>query len=448
MKVLKFHDLNREDRLLFTFEGAFDHQAEREHALEPFLQVLEDRAGEWMPDVIKGKRQRRYSRAAIWKALEEEHGEKSAAIGLHRTRWPALDMTLRLWFPPLPSELSIWLDVQPLSFFAEAERCCRFVDMVRTWASCYPATSYASGHSMADGELADSPNFGRDDETTRRDGYDKVYEVSWLNVFGPKLVETVGRERMLSTPAHRVEELPNGAVLLVTWPTAADFASDEARQAQARAHAHLRPDLDFDTVLRTLRERSATLVPVEPHFHPDMAPLLSRVVDHVAIHERQRKIAEFNAYQPPEPDEWLPTEAALPPEVEDPECVRQHHGYLSERLVALLHAKVPSVFKATPESLTDVDFHFWREDFPRVFERRNIDEHAVPAVAAYLGKVLVRNLGGQWIARKKLEEMQVRVGPRVWLPYVRAWRYMRSRQSLLDHSLTHLYRVAERHRSW
>ncbi|MBN1206237.1 MAG: hypothetical protein JXB05_15075 [Myxococcaceae bacterium] len=53
----------------------------------------------------------------------------------------------------------------------------------------------------------------------------------------------------------------------------------------------------------------------------------------------------------------------------------------------LLHSKVPSVFEQTPESLTDVDFQFWHEN------------------------------------------------------------YMRSRQSLLDSSLTQLYRAAERHRS-
>ena len=35
---------------------------------------------------------------------------------------------------------------------------------------------------------------------------------------------------------------------------------------------------------------------------------------------------------------------------------------------------------------------------------------------------------------------------RAWLPFVRARNYMRSRQSLLDYSLTYLYRVAERHR--
>ncbi|PTL81829.1 hypothetical protein [Vitiosangium sp. GDMCC 1.1324] len=445
MKALEFHDLGVEDSLRLSFEATFDQQAALERELEPFLQALEEYAGEWMPDVVEGKRRRKYSRAAIWKALEERRDENSMGLGLYRTKWPALDMAFSLWFPPSPLRLNIWVAIQPLSFFAEEERCRRFVDMVRAWASHYPVT-YASANSLAEDQLSGAPWFGRDMQTSIRDGFDKLYEVSWLNVFGPKLVETVGRERMLSTPAQRVEELPNGSILLVTWPIAADFASDEARQAQARAYAHLRPDLDFDTVLRTLRERSATLAPVEPHFPPDMAPLLSRVVDHVPISERQRKIAEFNAWQPPEPDEWFPSESALPSDVNDQALVCRYYSTLAERLVALLHTKVPSVFEAAPESLTDVDLHFWSENFPERFERKNIDEHAIPAISAYMGELLVRHLGGRWVPRKKLGEMQVIVGNRVWLPYVRAHRYMRSRQALLDFSLTQLYRVAERHR--
>lgn len=132
--------------------------------------------------------------------------------------------------------------------------------------------------------------------------------------------------------------------------------------------------------------------------------------------------------------------------MEDAERAREHYGYLAEHLVALLHSKVPSVFEETPESLTDTDFYFWREEFPKSRLRENIDALAVPAIGAYLGEVLVRNLGGQWLPRKKLEESQVLVGQRVWLPFVRAQRYMRSCQSLLDYSLTQLYRVAERHR--
>ncbi|HYO54208.1 hypothetical protein [Archangium sp.] len=445
MKRLSVHDLKPEDSLWLTFTGAFDSQAALENELEFLLQALEEYANGWMPDIVKGKRQRKYSRPSFWKSLEERRDENSTGLGLYRTQWPALEMSLGLDLPPLPPRLDIMLEVKPLSFFSEVERCRQLVEMVRAWASRYPV-SHAKAHSTDDTQFTDSPCFGRDKETWYRDGFDKIYEVFWLNVFGPKLVESVGRQRMLSTPAWRVEELPNGCVLLVTRPTAADFASEEARLAQAHAHVHLRPDLDFSTVLRTLSERSARLAPVEPRFHPDMAPLLSRVVDRAASHERQRRIAELNAWQPPEPEEWRPADSALPPDVENPDRALEHYDTLAEFLVALLHTEVPSVFEATSESLTDADFYFWREEFPTSRLREAIDERAVPAIGAYLGKVLVRNLGGQWIPRKKLEEAQVLVGNRVWLPFVRARHYMRSRQSLLDYSLTWLYRVAERHR--
>jgi hypothetical protein len=446
MKVLSLHDLNPGDRLWLDFNGAFDQQAALERELEPLLHTLEEFAGEWMPDIVKGKRQRKYSRAATLKSLEERRDENSMGIGLYRTKWPALDMSLWLWLPPLPRELDLTISVKPLSFFADAERCRQFVEMVRAWASRYPVT-HASAHSLADDQLAGAPHFGRDEQTSRRDGFDKIYEVSWLNVFGPRLVESVGRERMLSTPAHRVEELPGGSVLLVTWPGAADFASDEARHAQARAHVHLRPDLDYDTVLRALRERSAALAPVEPSFHPDVEPLLSRTLKRCSAARLQRRIAELNAWTPPEPEEWVPAEECLPCDVEEPERVIEYYGHLAEHLVALLHTPAPSVFKETPESLTDVDAYFWDEDFPGTRPREAIDERLVPAIGAYLGEVLVRHLGGRWIPRRRLGEAQVRVGGRVWLPMVRAHRYMRSRQALLDYSLTWLYRVAARHRA-
>jgi len=445
MKVLNVHDSKPEDTLRLTFKGAFDPGAAWERELEPFFHALEEYADGWMPDVAEGKRRRKYSRTALWKGLEEERDGNSTSLGLYRMVWPALDMSLGLAFPPRPPELDVLLKVKPLSFFAEAERCHKLVELVRAWASRYPVT-YARAHSADDAQLAGSPNFGRDDETEYRDGFDRIYEVFWLNVFGPGLVETVGRERMLSTPAHRVEELPNGCVLLVTWPTAADFASDEARLAQARAHAHLRPDLDFDTVLRNLHERSARLAPVEPRFPPDLAPLLSRVVDRIASHERSRKIAELNAWRPPEPEEWRPADSALPSDVDDTARALEHYDTLAEHLVALLHTQVPSIFEATPESLTDADFYFWREEFPTSRLPEAIDEYAIPAIGAYLGEVLVRHLGGQWIPRQKLEETQVLVGPRVWLPFVRARHYMSSRQALLDYSLTQLYREAQRHR--
>ncbi|MBM7115253.1 hypothetical protein [Archangium primigenium] len=435
----------REDSLVLVFDGAFDPRAAWEHELTPLVQFLEEYAGEWMPELVSGKRRRRYSRAAIRKCWEEKRGERTASLFFYRTKLPALEMGTSLTFPPLAPELNILLEIQPLSLFADEARCQRFTELVRAWASRYPGT-HAAAHSLADRALAGAPSFGRDERRSRQDGFDQIYEVSWLNVFGPRLVETVGRDRMLSTPAHRVESLPDGSVLLVTWPTLADFASAPAREAQARAHAHLRPDLDLTTVRRTLHARSAALAPVEPRFPSDVAPLLARVVDRAALHERQRQIADFNDWSPPAPEEWRPASAALPSDVEDEEQARAHYRTLAEHLVALFHTKVPSVLEATPESLTDVDFQFWREEFPRVFQREHIEAHAVPAVGAYLGQVLVHHLGGQWIPRRRMEEAQVLVGERVWFPFARAAHYLGSCQSLLDFSLTQLFQVAARHR--
>ncbi|QAT83380.1 hypothetical protein EJ065_1782 [Corallococcus coralloides] len=443
MKVLDAHDPSVDDNFLFSFEGAFDQMAEVEREVAPFLQALVTFAGKWMPDVVRGKRRRKFSRENVWESLKERRDENSTSIGLFRAHSPELDMSLSLRFPPLAPKLRIWIDVKPLSLFSEAEECRRFIEMVRAWATRYP-TQYASAHSMADRELAGFPHFGREAEVSRRDGFEKVYELCWLNVFGPKLVERVGRERMLSTPAHLVEELPNGSVLLVLWPTTAEFSSEESRVAQARAHVHLRPDLDFDTVLRTLKERSAALVPVEPSFHPDVAPFLSRLPDEFSISERQRKIDELNAFRPPVPEEWLPV--ALPSDVANPERVLESYGDLSEGLVAALHTQVPSITDETAESLTDLDFYFWREDFPERYTRELIDSHTAPALGAYLGDVLVRRLGGTWVLRQKVEESQVRVGKRVWLPFLRARRYMQSRQSLLDYSLTQFFHEVERYR--
>lgn len=446
MKRLKRQDVGVEDSLDLYFRGGiFDPALEIERALTPFLQALEEHAGEWMPDVVEGKRRRRYSRASLWKTLEERRDEYGTSCGLYRSAPPFVAGALSLGFKQFPRKLRVSIEVQPLSFFWDEARCHHFVEMVRAWASQYPVP-YVSAHSGADSELAGAPNYGRDDETMYRDGFDQIYEVCWLNVFGRELVEKVGRERMLSTPAYRVEELPHGGVLLVTWPTAADFTREEARQAQARALLHLRPELDSTTVLRGLHERNAALAPVEPRFHPDLAPLLSRIVDKASVARRPQRIAELNAYRPPEPEEWLPASAALPSDVADVKAALEQYSVLSEHLVALLHTQVPSVFEQTPESLTDVDYQFWHDDYPRVFERDKIDSLAVPAIGAYLGEVLVRHLGGQWIARKKLEEAQVRVGSRAWLPFLRAHRYMRTRQAALDFSLTQLYREADRHR--
>jgi len=60
-------------------------------------------------------------------------------------------------------------------------------------------------------------------------------------------------------------------------------------------------------------------------------------------------------------------------------------------------------------------------------------------------RVLVDTLGGRWVPRQNLDEAYVALGDRAWLPFLRARHFLQTQQSVLDYSLTKLYREAERH---
>ena len=122
MKVLRFHESKDEDCLQLSFECSLGHQAPLEQELEPFIRALEEHAGDWMPEVVRGTRQRKYSRPSFWKALEERRDEDTTGLGLYRTAWPPLEMALRVWFPPLPPEFWIFINITPLSFFEKQDR--------------------------------------------------------------------------------------------------------------------------------------------------------------------------------------------------------------------------------------------------------------------------------------------------------------------------------------
>jgi hypothetical protein len=106
-----------------------------------------------------------------------------------------------------------------------------------------------------------------------------VYEPYWLNVCGAKLAQALGRERVLSTPAHFLEPLPDGGVFFASSASPADFASEESRRAQPRVMTHLRPDISYETELSRLMKRSSQLALVEADWDRDIAPLLEKIVD-------------------------------------------------------------------------------------------------------------------------------------------------------------------------
>ena len=65
------YDLSRTDSLHFSFNARGNPLDEGGAEVERFLEVLEAHAGELMPTIVHGRRDREYSRAAFAKAYAE-----------------------------------------------------------------------------------------------------------------------------------------------------------------------------------------------------------------------------------------------------------------------------------------------------------------------------------------------------------------------------------------
>lgn len=437
---------NKSDDFLLEVFSSINPLDRGFEGLEPLLDVIESLDEELRPDelhLLSRRRPLKYSRQLLRKRFQEILGIDTTDIMLTRSQPPKARLTLDTRTDEQGAPCSIKLNLDPFSFLCEpgraAHRAEHFISFVRALAACLPL-SHGLGHSRTDFWLSSDP-LAKDPLATPR-----VQEVFWLNVYGPRMVEELGRERVLSTPCAHMEELPHGAVLWLSRPTPADFDSEEARLAQARALVHLRPELSLDSTLATLRQRSLEFTPIPIEFHPDVADILRKEVEFEGLLGGMRKNVErFNQYRPLPVSEWIPASQAPTPDVDNIQAaIETYDGLYAEQLIALFHSKVPEVMDGTVEALALLDWHLWKSRWGKniTHEQR---ETLVPALGAFLGRYLVDHLGGRWVPRRKLEEAAVIVGDRAWLPFLRARHALNGLDAPLDSSCTQLFREAQRH---
>ena len=440
----EINEWNKTDAFSFEISSTVNPVDRGFEGLEELLQIIEAVDVDLRPNrILSEKRNRKYSRRALWEKLPEMAIGSWTPVTLDRTTLPDSHFSLHFQRDQRPARLTIHWKIHPFALFgkpghtdAMAQQAVRFV---RAFSQRFPVVR-GMGHSWIDYCMGKD---GPSDTPSKDLRYQEMY---WLNVYGAQRVEELGRERVLSTPASHLEELPGGAVLLLTRPTPADFDSEEARLAQARALVHLHPALQLDTVLATLRHRSLAFSPIPVQFDEDVAPILHKRVAFQGLMNKRWEVERLNRYRPPLVSEWLPVAQAPTPDVEDvAQAINTYEGLYAEQFVALLHSqKLHRVMEGpVDEGLPEVDFALWHRGW---VERMGPDakEALIPALGAWLGMTLVHALGGRWVPRRALEETAVVVGERAWLPFVRARHALQHRDAPLDFSCTQLFRQARR----
>lgn len=409
--------------------------------LEKVLEAIESLDPGLRPDKMRLRRRLNYSRQELRKRLQESYIGDTFHLLLMRSRPPEVVITFASRTTEEGVFCSTTLDLEPFSFLRQPGQAERYaghvVSFVRAMASCLPLT-FGLAHSSTDIRLGTDPTVH--DLSMPR----PIYETFWLNVYGPDMVQAIGRQRLLSTPAALMEELPQGAVLWLTRPTPADFDSEEARLAQARALVHLRPELSLDSTLDTLRQRSLEFSPIPLEFDPDVADILRMEVDFEGGCGNRSLVERLNRYHPPPVSEGLPASEVPAPDVDNVQAaIDTYEGLYAEQLVALFEKEVPQVMKGTLEALPHLDWHLWHMHWGKRLSHEQ-RETLVPALGAFLGRYLVDGLGGRWVPRKKLEEAAVVVGDRAWLPFLRARHALQHQEAPLDYSCSQLFRTAQR----
>lgn len=441
---MNLENWNKEDDFILHLYSPTDPLARGFEGLEEVLELIESLDEPLRPDrMYLTTRPQKYSRRTLRERFQENIVGTGTGTILARSG---------------PPEVSVWLDtfdahddgvrfslklrINPFSYVRQpgraSELAVQFLNLVRDLAARLPLT-YGVGHSFTDFTMSKKPG----EERIRVP--ERISEVYWLNVYGSRMVEELGRERVLSTPASLIEELPGGAILWLTRPTPADFDSEEGRVAQARALVHLRPELRLETTLATLRERSQVFVPIPIRFHPDVAEILEKEVEFRGLVRKRQEVERFNRYRPPPVSEWLPAQQAPAPDVTDrTKAVDDYEGLHAEQLIALFHKDVPQVLQTTLEALPALDWQLWHFGWGE-YPSADTKEALIPALGAWLGRYLVRMLGGHWLPRRELMETAVVVGDRAWLPFLRAHHALQSREAPLDFSCTQFFREAQRH---
>jgi hypothetical protein len=127
-------------------------------------------------------------------------------------------------------------------------------------------------------------------------------------------------------------------------------------------------------------------------------------------------------------------------EVLTTECGRYTDpNYLAEMLRVYLHEEVQNLASYSRQALECLDLYFSQHAQATEYNTDHLMKEFIPALGAYLGQVVVEQLGGKWIVREPLMRSVVVVAERELRPFRHAYQCIYQ-----GVSLTTFYEEAQR----
>lgn len=300
------------------------------------------------------------------------------------------------------------------------------------------------------------------------DAHPALNDVAWRQIVdpahAPRLAPLLERGLVQRRGEHHV---------VVLEGTVSDVFREPARRARMAIFAAVHPDVAAPYE-KQLAERAAVLEGVDAELDEDAAELLLAAIGTDAPYAQAAALRWTGRALPL--DEHAPAASLDAPRSRELPRVL---APLGAEALALLHAeRLPTCLPPSLAGLQAVDLlaaSFGIDRIGRLFmQAADVERHLVPALGAYLGEAMVRELGGAWVvprgadlepdgecadwpvsrlAPSECDRIAVVVGDRAWFPFARARKLVHAAtrqgfnptiEPILEMCLTKMMRAAAR----
>lgn len=299
---------------------------------------------------------------------------------------------------PEPEEISTWEMWLSDQFFERAEHVEEFVRFLTLlcerfpilFGSACPNEDWEAKHWVS---VKGGPFLSKAGTTLDR----CLPGVYWMTVFGPPLVEHFGRERIESLPVWRVMDFGAGGLGVVLRDSPYRPEKKERLSQDAEIMRLLGEDYFFDAVRP---ERPCRPVPSVTRGGAEQIKLpgITASAPEFGV-EDLKNVTVLDAVGEPVTD------------LSD----------LAEMLVVFLHGEVNEASEYSRAALEAIDAHFAEHPQRVEYKPEHLNKEFIPTLGAYLGEVLVRNLGAEWAAREPLPKSTIRLGGTEVSPFESAY---------------------------
>ncbi len=162
-----------------------------------------------------------------WDSLDASSGEKEVSIGFFKN-----DINKELIYINLTTSIFLFNDDYKEDINEKRRAAVNAELLLELAKSLYQVIQPIYGYWDWDAHISWTFDYLEDPEIHRQLETLDINKIYWVNFFSPELVKKIGREKFLSAPSYKTEELKGGGILLVASSEPFDLNGVEREEVE------------------------------------------------------------------------------------------------------------------------------------------------------------------------------------------------------------------------